>query len=450
MKYINKSITIIVCAILLLQTSCKKSTFTEANTNPNAPNTVFPSMLLSSVEGSLAYAQGGDMSRFTSMFMQQTLGATRQSAAYYQYVLTAQDVDALWGNIYTAVMENDDSLMVQSDRMGYNVYSGVSRVLMAYSLQIMVDCWGTIPYSNALKGFYNLTPSYDVDKGLYDTINSLCDKGIAYLNNPVQGKVTPGAEDVIYGGDATKWIKFAHAIKARLYMHQSKGNIAMATNALSEIANSFTSNADNAVCVFGTTEPNGSPWYQFNENRGDISFVYGNMVQNMFANNDPRTLVYVDTSSAVYGDALNTYYGSISSPVEFITYDELQYMTAEAKIVVGGTGSLIAAQTAFKNAITANMTKLGVATADIDTYLVHNGTLVSTTALSQIANDEYIALYLNPEVWNLWRRTGYPVLAPVSGTNIPRRFLYPQTELSYNKANTPTSTLYTPKVFWDK
>ncbi|MBS1564924.1 MAG: SusD/RagB family nutrient-binding outer membrane lipoprotein, partial [Bacteroidetes bacterium] len=56
-----------------------------------------------------------------------------------------------------------------------------------------------------------------------------------------------------------------------------------------------------------------------------------------------------------------------------------------------------------------------------------------------------------PEAWALWRRNGSPSLSPVTGSQVPRRLLYPQTEYSYNEGNIPgTTTLFSPKVFWDK
>jgi hypothetical protein len=59
-------------------------------------------------------------------------------------------------------------------------------------------------------------------------------------------------------------------------------------------------------------------------------------------------------------------------------------------------------------------------------------------------------LFLNPEAWTLWRRTGSPVLTSISGNPIPRRLLYPQSEINYNGANVPQNvTLNSPKVFWD-
>ncbi|MDQ6764001.1 MAG: SusD/RagB family nutrient-binding outer membrane lipoprotein [Bacteroidota bacterium] len=459
MKHLkNKLLIILPVVLVVLNTSCKKSFYTDVNKNTNAPDptSIIPSVMLSTVQGTLAYAQGGDFSRYTSLITQQTSGASRQAGAYYQYIFTSVDFDSPWGNLFTSVMENDRTLIQISDAKGDNGYGGISRILMGYSLQLAVDMWGSVPYSQAFQGATNLQPKYDDGKALYDTISLLLSTAITKLSDPNVGPDEPGSEDVIYGGDLTKWIKFAHAIQARLYIHQSKGNAAMATNALSEIAQSFTSNSDNAQYLFsGGTETSANPWYQFNEQRGDISFDVSPLGDMLNATNDPRYTIfttplnaqgkYTDVNQVGMGD----YYGSLTAPVEFITYDELLFMKAEATL--RATGNIASAQIFYAMAITANMQKLGVAPAAIAAYLAANGALPATAsgAIAQVANQEYIALYLNPEAFTLWRRTGSPNLTPIVGTKIPRRFLYPQTEISYNGANVPQSTLYAPQIFWD-
>jgi len=98
------------------------------------------------------------------------------------------------------------------------------------------------------------------------------------------------------------------------------------------------------------------------------------------------------------------------------------------------------------------MQKLGVAPAAITTYITANGVLPTSAnaAIAQVASQEFIALFLNPEAWTLWRRTNSPDLAPTAGNAIPRRLLWPQSEYSYNTANAPTTnTLASPKIFWD-
>lgn len=450
MKTIQSFLIVSAVAALLITSSCKKTFFTEVNTNPNSPAEVTSGSLLSTVEGSLAYSQGGDMSRFTSLLTQQTLGAARQAQGYYNYTFTTQDFDGLWGNLYAQTMENNFLLMDQADEDGDHAYAGVSRILMAYTLQITVDCWGDVPYSAAFKGVDNLHPQYDADADLYGTIAQLVDDGIANLSDPDPGVFVPGVEDVIYGGDLDRWIRFGHAIKARLAIHQSKMDASQAQIALDEIALSLQSNDDNGQYIFGTTQTSANPWYQFNQQRGDISFSSATLAATLLSLNDPRYPIFIDDAGDPDGLGLGLYYGDINSPVEFITYDELRFMKAEALLRTSGDFS--AAQQEFADGIEANMQKLGVDAAAIETYLTANGTLTTTSveeAISQVALQAHIALYLNPEAFATYRRTGSPDLVPVSGSEVPRRLLYPQSEYSYNAENVPASTLTTPKLFWD-
>jgi hypothetical protein len=454
MKIINKHI-IIALAILttLLQLGCKKETFTAANVNPNAPATVTPANILPAVENALAYTQGGDIARFASLFMQQDVGFSRQAQAYYSYILTSTDFDTPWGNMFTSVLGNNRDLMQRADAAGYNRYGGISRILMAYSLQLLVDCWGKVPYSQALQGGTNTHPVYDDDKALYDTIESLVNIGIAKLSDPSPGGQRPGADDMMYGGDASKWIKFGHAIKARLYIHQSKASTTFAAKALTEANQAFTSNADNAVFYYGTAETFANPIYEFNEQRGDIDYGSGALVDSLKALKDPRLNILTNQAYGdVNGAGIGSYYGDINGAVEFITFDEMLFVKAEATLRSGGTVTL--AQSYYDSAITANMQKLGVSASAISTYLTANGTLPTnvTSALNKVSLQEYIALYQNPEVWTMWRRNNYPNLTQIAGTNgIPRRFLYPQSEYSLNGSNVPPSaTLFSPRVFWDK
>lgn len=195
MNYLNKNL-VRVSAVLLVAfalASCKKELFNEANVNPNAPGTVVPANILPAVENALAYTQGGDIARYTSLFTQQNVGFSRQAQAYYGYVLTSTDFDSPWGNMYTSVMGNDKDLLEKADAKGYNAYSGVGRMIMAYSLQLLVDNWGDVPYSQALTGSGNTHPVYDNGKALYDTIANLVDVAISQLSSATREARFPEA-----------------------------------------------------------------------------------------------------------------------------------------------------------------------------------------------------------------------------------------------------------------
>lgn len=450
---INKICYCITLAAVVTTTSCKKEIFTKANENPNAPNTVTPANLLPGIEASLAYTQGGDLARFANLLIQQNVGFSRQAAAYYTYVLTSTDFDTPWGNMYTSVLGNNRDMLQKADAAGYNIYSGIGRLINAYSLQLLVDEWGDVPYSQALIGDEASHPVFDNAEALYDTIQNLVDVAIAQLSNADPGGQTPSFDDIIYGGDPLLWIKFGHAIKARLYIHQSQGNAAMAAEALEEANLSFESNADDAQFQFETSQTFANPVYQFNQQRGDIDYGSGAYADLLTSFNDPRLGITADpTYSDAQGYGVGDYYGNVNGHVEFITYEEMEFVKAEATLRT--TGDYATAQTYYQQGIQANMQKLGISSADVATYITAQGSLPTTSvddAIAAVSTQEYLALYLNPEAWTLWRRTASPALIPTAGTNgIPRRFLYPQNEYSLNSENTPTATLFTPKVFWDK
>ncbi len=453
MKYLVKKIyPYVALMIVLSQASCSKDAFTGANNNPNAPSTVTPGNLLPGVETSLAYIQGGDIARYTGLLTQQCFGFSRQSAAYYVYVFTSTDFDTPWGNMYTSVLGNNKDLLNKADAVGDNIYSGIGRVIMAYSLQMLVDEWGDVPYSEALQGDAQNHPGYDKQDALYDTIISLLNVGIAQLGSTSTGGQTPTTDDMIFGGDPSLWIKFAHAIKARIYIHQSKDNATMASQALAEANLAMADQSESAQFVFGTTETFSNPIYQFNEQRADIDYGSGTYVDLLTGLNDPRLGLTADPTYSDVGEVgVGNYYGNINGHVEFIMYEEMEFLKAEATL--RSSGNIATAQSYYQNGITASMQKLGISDADINTYITANGTLPASVsdAIAAVSTQEYIALYMNPEVFTLWRRTNSPQLTPTAGTNgVPRRFLYPQTEYSLNGANTPQATLYAPKLFWDK
>jgi hypothetical protein len=453
---LNKIKIFAVAGILILSAgACKKSFFTDVNRNPNAVDFVNPNLLLPSCEIALAFTQGGDLSRYSSLFTQQAFGEQNQTQAFYTYGINAGTFENGWSDMFTSTMENIFALKSSCDSNGfYNAYAGVARILMAYSLQLVVDNWGSVPYTEAFRGKLDpshLQPKYDSAAALYDTIAKLVDNAIVLFGNTGNDLSKPSDDDVLYGGDLDKWTKFGHAIKARLYIHQSKNSPAMATNALAEIALSYTSNDESAIYVFAGGGTTRNPWTQFMSDRaGYITFGDDDyLIQQVKARNDPRLYQISDTLS---DEGLGAYYGSDASPVEFITYDEMLFTEAEATLRTGGT--IVTAQGFYQDAIRSSMEKLKIKTADINTYIAAHGTLTGTAAdaIKQVAYEEYIALFLNPEAFTLYRRTGVPAITPPTGAsgNVPRRMIYPQSEYSYNAANTPKSTLYTPVIFWDK
>ncbi len=97
------------------------------------------------------------------------------------------------------------------------------------------------------------------------------------------------------------------------------------------------------------------------------------------------------------------------------------------------------------------MDKLGISSASTTTYLATRGILTANNALQLIMEEKTITNYLSIENFNDWRRTGFPAIAKVPNalTDIPRRFLYPQSEMIANPQSLHEATL-TDRVWWDK
>src|SRR5690606_31902366 len=87
---------------------------------------------------------------------------------------------------------------------------GVAKILQGYFYQFMVDRWGPIPYSEALKGADILLPAYDSPESIYDAVFA----ELKSAANMLDGGNIEG--DIILGGDTDEWKKFANTLRAQM------------------------------------------------------------------------------------------------------------------------------------------------------------------------------------------------------------------------------------------
>ena len=449
-----KTIKHLVLILLVIGfTSCEKSYFEGVNESDNLPTDVPIYALVPSCESHLAFGQYGDASRYTSVFMQYVTGASRQFAAYDIYSFTENDFDNLWRlNIYAGPLNDIYTIIEKSKTGGNKYYQGVGEILMAYGLGYTTDLWGDIPYSDAFQGANNLQPTFNTQSDIYGKIQLLLDDAITLLNGTDDSPFQPGSEDLIYGGDLNSWINLAHGLKARFYIHLSKVNTAASDSVLAVLSRGgLASSGEDALMRWGETDPTSNPWYQYIRDRDDIVYD-GYCIQTMQTKNDPRYGSYIDVNGDFWGPGyLGVPFTLPNAPTPYFTYYEQKFIEAEAKLRTGDdAGSLIA----LTDAITTNMSDLGVSSTDITTYITANVLWTGTTSdkLGELMYEKYVAMYLQPEAWTDWRRTDLPALTPnPSGVinQIPRRFIYPVSERLYN-SNCPQSTnLVSPRCWWD-
>lgn len=450
MKNIKKLFTLALTGGILFFTSACTQFVEGLSIDPNNPADVPSSLLLPNATVEMGSLLGEDLAWYSQVFMQTHVGTARQMNAATRYTVLAGDINNAWNAAYANMLMDLKVIVDKSAENGNTHYSGVAKIMTALALGTITSAWGDAPYSEALKGTENTTPTYDNSETvLYPKIQSLLDEGIAELRG--SSAVSPGNDDLIYKGSTAKWIAAAYALKARYANHSSnKDATGSANQALSFIeAGAIASNADDMAVPYGTADPReANPWYQFNTQRGDL--VLGEFfVNKLLENDDPRLPFFAKTDAAggysgspvfpptIDASPLGSFYGNINSKLPLVTYAEVKFIEAEANFRLGKTAEALAAYT---EAVTASVTKVTGAAPDqtfLDAVVPANA---ADLTLEMIMDQKYLAMFTQYESWTDFRRTGFPALTPYPGqSSVPGRYPYAQRERDLNTANVPAA-----------
>ena len=487
-----------LAASLALAAGCSHD-LTGLNVNPNSPTTAPASALFTNAAVTATQRFAGNSLSGTALFA--------QHIAQVQYVdedrghLRTGVYDSFFG-AYPAELEDFQKVIQQGDAMGSPNTSGPAKVMQSWSYQNMTDAFGDIPYSEALKGDLPggpIKPKYDAQKDIY--------YGLLATLTSASGTMKVSATDVglgnadpIFKGDMAKWVKFSNSLRARLALRMSKADPAKAATELTAAfaAGTMTSNADIASIVWPGDGVFDNPWASNFAGRDDHR-VSKTLLDTMNILNDPRIPIYAQPTKAdptKYVGLQNgmnnvtvtpffnttsrpgaifypgaTVYGTFGTaagkktPSYIMTYAEVAFIKAEA--ANRGLGGLTPAQAQgfYDAGVTASITQWGGTAAQAAAYLAQPGVAYAggATGLQQIGLQKWISLFTqSTEAWSEWRRTGNPASIKMGPSayadtpNIPRRFLYPASEASSNKAALDAAIAnqgpdgYYTRVWWDK
>ena len=219
MKLFKNNIVFKTALVLLLTsltfTGC--SDYLDVDTDTDDPKVVDNGPLLTSIEitvGNLTDFRFGGGQLFAVYTHQQT---ARGNEDQYAAKVNDGNVDNDWQFVYSNLTDIE-SLIKQAKSTNNNAYLGIAKVLKAYSMSVAVDIWGDVPFTEATKlelGIRN--PKYDNQKDVYDAVFALIDEAKVNLLAPASTVGAPAADDVFYGGNLSKWVKFANTLKLKLY-----------------------------------------------------------------------------------------------------------------------------------------------------------------------------------------------------------------------------------------
>ena len=431
----------------------------EYNIDPDRPQDVPMNLLIPGIQQMMGFGLMGNSSvRTVGMWVQIFDGVSRQSLAEGRYTESPSDANDLWENAYTQIFINAKILEEKAVEEESPHNQAVAKIMTAYSLGIITDLYGDIPYSDALKGTENvLQATYDTQQEIYNSIFTLLDEAVTLLG---QDEPVGIGGDVIYDGDEDAWLNAARAIKARAELQLSKRNGATAYSNALALTDAFSSNDDDMMIPWETANRN--PIFLFMQDRGDIRMCQ-TLLDEMEATGDPRIDYYFapDADGGISGSmpgsenenasGPGTYIAGAISPSTLMSYVELKFIEAEAALQ---TGDGSRAATAYQEAVTASVTKVtGAAPDSAFTADVITSINAGNISMEDIMMQKRVAMVGQVQPYSDWRRTGIPALALVEDptqTEIPRRFPYPQNELIYNEDNVPSVASIIVPVWWDE
>ncbi|MFO7669833.1 MAG: SusD/RagB family nutrient-binding outer membrane lipoprotein [Bacteroidales bacterium] len=461
-----------VLLLILFAFSCSDEIMDEIDTDPNNPTDVPISMLMSGSTAATPYwVTGTDIAWYSSVFVEQTFGAHGQMRdADRRANINSQLGENAWAfYIYPSLLPDLKIIIEKGSEGGSEegkwIDVGIAKILQAYTYMVLTDTWGRVPFSEATLGAEQRKPSFDTQESIYESLLQLLDAAIADLQK--DNISTTGGEDYIYGGDPDAWIKAAYSLKARAANRLSKIDATgSAADALAAAANGFASPDDDFTFDNWANDlGHENTWFQEENERAhhSVSVTFYDILD---ALNDPRIPLFISQVNGEYvpgqngtseEDQAGTIYSKISgnvlyatAPLPIMTYAELKFIEAECHLRKAAPDAA-AALAAYTEGLNAALAQAGVEEAEASAYKAQPEVLpvdASALTMDMIYTQKYIHLWPfgSVEAFAEWRRTGYPTLT--NPFEAPRRFPYPQNEISGNAENVPDVTPYNG-VWWD-
>lgn len=537
--------------IIAAGSSCNKAKF-NINRNPNDPtdssvtyDVVLPAALHAS--GTIVARQWGTIQNWMGFWARS--GTYAPNVTEETYAITTGFGNGIWNSCYD---NNYDYNIVQAkaNAAGATFYEGIARIMKAHNYQILVDVYGNVPYTQALKGSSNPTPAYDNQLDIYKALFREIDAGIDLIKNSTVTTTNSNkgiwTNDIMFGDPVngvignvaamkTKWAKFGNTLKLRMLIHcYAVAGINKTTemNIINAEGSGFLGAGENAQVQPGYKSDKPNPFYNLYKANTDGSQSANNVyyrankwgIDVYKGDGDPRvgTGAYSGGSGRMYeagtGGMIGVPYGlppvtanaspvlagigpgvyrTSSSPQCIISSAESFFLQSEARFR-GWITSGPSAQSLMETGTQESFAFMGVTNpaAALTAYLGYNNGFpdVDYTApaiapnypaggLVTILSQKWFALngVNSLEVWTDYRRVPFKEVAPAlasasathfswglaggfaagplisvapqnTSTQIPVRYLYPQTEYNYNPTNVGLQGVIDPfssRIFWD-
>jgi len=199
-------------AILLmafgLLTSCGED-WLDVNTDPNNPTSVSPDLVLpvAQLYTSTVEQQDRRLNSLGNMLMYNW--SQSDGFAWYpdefKYNVTSSFYQYIFNYTYSLALKQYQILFNLEE--GYDYYRAISMIMKAYHFQLMVDCYGDVPYSEALGRSLEATPVYDDAQTIYEDLIVQLTAAINLIKSADEDAqlALPSGDDAMFGGEMCKY-----------------------------------------------------------------------------------------------------------------------------------------------------------------------------------------------------------------------------------------------------
>ncbi|MBW3544437.1 MAG: SusD/RagB family nutrient-binding outer membrane lipoprotein [Bacteroidetes bacterium] len=450
MRYKN-IFSLLVSGVVLLSTACQD--FVEdVNISPNSPTDApLANIIVATQVNFGAYMEGED-ARLAGMWTQQFTGVDRQYAAINNYTVSTEGFD--WFFPYVGVLQQADLAIAKAEELENRSTAGMLKVIQAAMFGTMTSLYGDIPFTEALQGPDLSDPAYDDQATVYAGVQAMLDEAIADLSTEQGAIIT----DILGGGNKTTWLEAAHTYKARFYLH-----VGDHAKAAEHAGQGISSPANNITIKHGDVNSgNMNLYYDFLElNRSGYLLATNAVLPRLLDETSDTYRGNAKTDDSVRfehiytvtdaGYELNTAEGgmfAMNAPFTLLSFRENQLILAESLLrlpsadaegALAALNSVRAANNALYDTNTEDEEDLYEAYVlsdfDPETGIANTGQATAEAALLQeILEEKYVVLVGQIEAFNDLRRTDNALgIVPVTGSQLPQRFLYPTSEVTANE-----------------
>jgi len=272
-----KKILIYIIPLFLLLGGCEK--YLDVNHNIDAPARVDGYLYLAN---NIQQLQGVYWDIRAIGPMTQMMGTTSYTNFANHFYTAGSDAGGeIWRVVYWLQGMNLENMINQSMEAEEWTLAGIGLALKAFSWDLMTKVHGELPMKDAFVPDL-LTHNYDYQDEIYSQVRAWAYESIELLerpdNNNYGSKIS--ANDYIYGGDKSKWIKFAYAVIVRnlaSLTNKSDFNSAYAQELITAAGKSFQSTADDAtIRIDGGSQSAAQSGYNnfWGTARGNLAYLY--------------------------------------------------------------------------------------------------------------------------------------------------------------------------------